>query len=488
MDISAKKLLQGDYEISREFLAFVDTMEENSAILDKEGKIIYINKAWIEFARANDIARDDYGLGANYLEIARNAEGEAAKKAKKAAAGIEAVLAGDVDEFSLEYSAHSPKNKRWFKMRVKTFADDKAVVMHEEITERKEKERQLKYKTFHDELTGLYNRTFFVEEMKRLDTKRQLPFSIIMADINGLKLINDTFGHEKGDEVLENAAEILEDNVRDEDILARIGGDEFVILLPQTGKAEAEEIAARIRKSCQKTHQGDRNKAIGEEPVISLGIGMATKSNTGQAMEDTLNFADERMYEDKRENGLMAKRKMINAFLHRLYAKTFETEAHTLRVTRLAIKLGERLGLDDDSLKYLARLGGLHDIGEMTIEEEIIKKPEKLKEGEFEKIKVHPVKGAALVNSVEEFSSISDIIKSHHERWDGEGYPEGLVGENIPLLARIFSIVDAYDVMTTGRPYQEKISKKEALEEIKECAGTQFDPELAEKFVEIMDS
>ena len=130
-------------------------------------------------------------------------------------------------------------------------------------------------------------------------------------------------------------------------------------------------------------------------------------------------------------------------------------------------------------------LATLHDIGKVNIAEEVLTKPDKLTEEEWKEIKQHPEKGYSIAKSIEEFTPIAESILAHHERWNGDGYPQGLVGEEIPLLARIISIIDAYDVMTNGRPYQEPKSKEEALKELQNCAGSQFDPELVEKFVEI---
>ncbi len=362
----------------------------------------------------------------------------------------------------------------------------KALVVAIDINELEKTRAELEYLSYHDELTGLYNRKFMEENMKRLDTKRQFPISLIMLDVNGLKIINDTFGHKVGDRLLIKTSKILKNSVRQEDIVSRWAGDEFVILLPKTDKAEARKISDRIRKKCQETYQKNCEKNLEELPPVSLGRGIAVKDSSEQDIDAVLNSADKKMYKDKRKNGLTAKREMINCLLHRLYARTFETETHTLRITGLAIKMGEKLNLCKEELEDLSRLSGLHDIGKLAIEKDIIHKNSPLTREECKKIKDHPGKGARLVNSVDELAHISELIKTHHENWNGSGYPQGLSRKNIPLLSRIFSIIDAYDVMTTGRPYQPSISKNKALKEIKRCAGSQFDPELTEQFVKMM--
>ncbi|SDL44376.1 PAS domain S-box protein [Halarsenatibacter silvermanii] len=364
--------------------------------------------------------------------------------------------------------------------------DNKVLGVVIDVSELEKTRKQLEYTSYHDELTDLYNRKFMKENMKRLDTERQLPISLIMLDVNGLKIINDTFGHEMGDRLLKKTSEILKDSIRQEDILARWAGDEFLILLPQTTSSEAEKIIERVENKCQQTYRQNCDKALKDEPPVSLGKGFATKTDPGQDLEKNLKLADEQMYKDKRKNGITAKREMINCLLHRLYKSSCENESHTLRITRLALKLGEKLGLSEGKLKDLSYLGSLHDIGKLTVDEEILQKSGALSEKECKDVKRHSAKGAKVVAPVKELTHLSTLIEYHHERWDGKGYPRGKEKTSIPLLARIIAIVDAYDVMTTGRPYKDSISKEEALEEIKECAGEQFDPELAGKFVEMM--
>ncbi len=194
--------------------------------------------------------------------------------------------------------------------------------------------------------------------------------------------------------------------------------------------------------------------------------------------------AEDKMYDNKRVESKSAKSNILQALLSALGAKSHETEDHVRRLKELAIKLGEKVGLSVSDLDRLSLLANLHDIGKTKIPAEILKKAGKLEESEWELIKKHPETGAYIASSSEDFSHLSEEIRSHHERWDGDGYPNGLEGEEIPYLARILSIVDAYDVMTAGRPYKDPLSKEEALKEIRDCAGSQFDPNLAEKFVE----
>lgn len=348
----------------------------------------------------------------------------------------------------------------------------------EDITERIERENQIKYLLYRDSLTELYNRRFFEEEIKRLDTKRQLPLSIIMADVNGLKLINDSLGHEQGDELLIKTAKLLKKVVRDEDILARQGGDEFAVLLPKTGNNEVQKIVLRIKEKCKETKY--------DKIRISIGIGVATKIYPEQKITEVLKEADNDMYQNKLSESRSTKSKIVQSLLNTLTAKSNETKEHAMRMTKFAFDFGEKLKLSNSQLHRLSLLATLHDIGKITIPEYIFKKTGQLTAKEWEIIKEHPERGYKIAASSQEFAVVADDILGHHERWDGTGYPRKLKGKDIPYLARIISIIDAYDVMTNQRPYKEAVSKKAALEEIRDCAGTQFDPELAAIFIKMI--
>ena len=339
-------------------------------------------------------------------------------------------------------------------------------------------QEELKYETFHDSLTGLYNRRFIEKEMERLDTERQLPLSIIMIDVNGLKIINDAFGHKKGDELIAKVADILRSSLRHEDIIARWGGDEFLILLPQTGREETRELVKRLKGSCAAT--------MGDELPISLGIGTAIKETPEEDIADIVDKADNIMYKDKLTASKGGENELLASLLSTLYAKSNETEEHTGRLAETADKFGRKLGLSEEQLYNLSLLADLHDIGKVTISEDVLLNPDNLSEKEWELMKRHPKKGAQIAASTEEFAHIARDIMSHHERWDGRGYPQGLKGEEIPLLARIIAIVDAYDVMTHDSSYKPAVSKEEALRELEDCAGTRYDPGLVEEFVELM--
>ena len=353
--------------------------------------------------------------------------------------------------------------------------------VYNDITDRKKQEEKVRYLSLHDNLTDLYNRAFFETEIRRLDVKRQLPISMIMIDLNGLKLVNDSYGHKTGDKFLLKTAEVLKDTFRKEDIIARWGGDEFVILLNQTSQNTVEELAKRIKN--KKTYV-DVGKD--EKMPLSLAVGYSVKTNKDESVYALFKDAEDMMYKDKLLEKQSVSSNIVNTLLTTLQQKSQESKEHSERMKKLAIKLGEKINLNNSDLEKVSLLAILHDIGKTTIPEEILNKPAKLNKEEWEKIKSHPATGFRICSEVEEFSHIAQEILSHHERWDGNGYPQKIKGTNIPLLSRIISIVDAYDVMTSERVYSRKKSKSEAINELKENSGTQFDPELVEKFIEII--
>jgi diguanylate cyclase (GGDEF)-like protein len=237
----------------------------------------------------------------------------------------------------------------------------------EDITEWKMAEDQIRYLSFHDKLTGLYNRAYFEEELNRLDTARQFPISVIMGDVNGLKLINDAFGHQEGDKVLTQMAKILKESCRKEDVIARWGGDEFTIFLPKTSSGITSEIIDRIKITCSEASQG---------PVkFSMALGAGTKDDPSQNIQEILKEAEERMYRNKLLESKSVRNSIISSLQRTLFEKSHETEEHTHRLQQLSLQFGLALGLSDGEIDELALLATLHDIGKIAIPEGIILKP-----------------------------------------------------------------------------------------------------------------
>lgn len=349
-----------------------------------------------------------------------------------------------------------------------------------DISERKQKEEEILYLNYHDVLTGLYNRTFFDLELKRLDTKSQLPLSVIIGDLDGLKLINDAFGHAEGDRLLVEIAKILRNCCRQEDIIARTGGDEFSILLPKTEYDMTKIIYDQIKKTCEEYATKSEHKVY----YTSISMGFATKTNENELFKEIYETAEGYMSRRK----LLAHKSLHSAIISSIkttmFEKSNETEEHAERLANLSKQLGRELGLTEEELVSLELAATLHDIGKISIDRNILTKPGKLNAEEWAEIKKHPEAGYRIAQTVPELSQISEYILCHHERWDGFGYPQGLIGENIPLLSRIIAVVDSYDAMTEDRSYRKAMTKEAAIAEIEANSGTQFDPKIARLFID----
>lgn len=358
------------------------------------------------------------------------------------------------------------------------------VLVFRDVTEKKKYIDNIKYLSIHDGLTGLHNRLYFEEEIKRLEKERQYPITIIIGDINGLKLTNDVFGHSLGDMLIKAIADILRSSCRSEDVIARWGGDEYILCLPRTSESEAERISERILELCEK-HKIEFNETI-IRPSISIGI--ATKKGGTGNIDNTIKTAEINMYKHKLLESKSIHSSIINSMQQALSEKSLETKQHADRLVEYCRKIGERLNLSKSQQDELELFALMHDIGKISIDRQILLKPDKLSSDEWLEIKRHPEIGYRVAKSAPELSRIADYILSHHERWDGRGYPQGLAGESIPLFSRILAVVDSFDAMTSDRPYRESMTLDEAKEELINNAGTQFDPEIARIMLEVLGS
>lgn len=298
----------------------------------------------------------------------------------------------------------------------------------------------------------------------------------MLFDVNGLKLTNDTFGHKVGDELLRKVAQVMKEECRADDIIARIGGDEFVVILPKTDSEAVGIMAKRISARLFK-------EKVNSLPV-SISFGWDTKKESEQDIEAVLKKAEDHLYKHKLTESASMHSHSIEMIMQTLNEKVDGNEEHAKRVSVWCFLMGSALKLDRGIISDLSTAGLMHDIGNIAIDARILNKPGLLTNAEWSEIKKHPEIGFRVLSSVNELAPLAEVILAHHERWDGTGYPKGLKGEEIPLKARILSVADAYDAMTSERPYRKAKSKDVAIEEIRKHAGTQFDPVIAKLFIE----
>ena len=359
-----------------------------------------------------------------------------------------------------------------------------------------------------DGLTGVYNHRYFQDSLKELiinAKKKKSKLAMILTDIDYFKHYNDLYGHQKGDEILRCIGEILRDNSGEKSITARYGGEEFAIILPNTNEEEALEIANKIRMIIEKTKfYGEENQPNG---VLTVSMGISTFPDKARNEVELIKSADDALYRakffnknrvetyssilDDLKNDIEEKDielvTSIKTLISVINAKDRYTYGHSERVVLYSKLLAEKLCLSREDKTNLIQGSFMHDIGKINISKEILLKKMPLTKEEWEILKSHPEEGIEIIKPVKSLEKIIPIIKHHHERFDGTGYPSNLKGEEIPYLSRVLSVVDSFDAMTSNRPYNKRKTYEEAIVELRNFSGTQFDPSIAEKFIEVIE-
>ncbi|MDF9407807.1 MAG: Cyclic di-GMP phosphodiesterase response regulator RpfG [Pelotomaculum sp. PtaB.Bin013] len=474
-------------ESEEKYRTMVDDVLDSSAvgilILDREHKIVWLNRALQSFMGLgkDEVVGKDIRIlidqKIKYIFEDREAFVQRLLSAYADNKYVESLEChvlpvGELQERWLEHWSQPVQLGLYTGGRIEHYFD---------VTERKRMDEQLKYLSLHDPLTGLHNRAYFNEEMRRLEEDRHLPLGVIVCDLDGLKLINDTMGHDAGNDMLVTAANILKNCFSKGDMVARIGGDEYVVLLPRTDRLNLEKACQRIRESIKNYN------FVNPEIPLSMSIGFAIGEKSAQKPAELFREADINMYREKLSHTQSTRSIIVQALKKMLEARDFATEGHSERMQDLVAQLAVVSGIPEYKLNDLRLVALFHDLGKIGVPDRILFKSGSLNKEEYVEIKKHCEIGFQIANSVPDLVPIADWILKHHESFDGKGYPLGLKGKNIPLECRILSIVDAYDAMTSDRPYRKAMMHKEAVDELKRCSGTQFDPLLVQKFTRMLD-
>lgn len=346
-----------------------------------------------------------------------------------------------------------------------------------DISQRKSEEERVLYASTHDSLTDLYDRSHFETYVRDLKVEGKLPLSVVFGDVNALRIINEAFGREEGNLLLQRIASIIKKSIKPEDYASRVGGDEIALILFNTPVSDAELLIKEIREKVSELKVQNSVRTS-----ISLGVcGMNT-------IEEDLNEIIKKAEKDVGNRKLMESPHMrgraVYAIINTLHEKNKREELHSRRVSDLCEKMAQVLEMSEWQVSELKLLGLLHDIGKIAISETILNKQGKLSGEEWIEMKRHAEIGYRILIAVDDMNYIAGYVLAHHERFDGTGYPKGLKGLEIPLQSRIISIADAYDAMTAERTYRKAISVEDAAKELLKHAGSQFDPDLVVVFAE----
>jgi len=475
-DITERKLIENKLEREKYLInALMERLPESIYFKDLNSRFIRINRACAE---KFDFKNPDEATGKTDFDIFTE------EHAKQAFEDEQKIIKTNKPIIDLEEKeTFENKEDRWVSTSKLPWYDENGNIIgifgvSRDITEKKIAEEKIKYLSFHDTLTGLYNRAYFEEELKRLNTERQLPITIVMGDVNGLKLINDAYGHDKGDILLKKVADILKQAFRKEDIISRWGGDEFITILAKTYTKDTRNIVKRIKNLCKEGSAPDM--------PLSISLGASTKKHSCEKIEDILKNAEDKMYKNKITESEATHEILIRSFKKKLRTRDYGSNKIINRLQEYAIKIGKKLNLSNLKLEELKLLMNLHNIGKLALADEIMSKPGNLNSEEWKIIKKLPEIGYRIAESSIQLKPIAELILSHHEWYNGKGYPRGIKGEEIPILSRISFLINSFEAMTKDRPYRKKMSCDEAINEVKKYSGIQFDPKIVNIFLEIL--
>lgn len=437
--------------------ALMSTIPDIMLVSDSQGEI----GSFIPSSEVVDIMEKDLLENREIMSFLRDAVGE---------------LSENQPFLTKEFQIKIGNEEYYFEARLHKSETKEILIMIRNMTDRILLEHKLRDMVEHDSLTSLYNRRKFEEEMDFHTGKDVEKITIISIDVNGLKFINDTLGHMNGDQVIIAAANIIAKVFSDKGNVARIGGDEFGIILKNHNEAKVEEMLECL------TNEVEQHNFMAAGHGLSLAFGYSFHESGIVNMEYLFQEADNNMFQNKLLKKDSIRGTFVKTFMKALEAKDFVSEGHVMRMERLAVLIGKALSLHSDQMDRIVLLTKFHDIGKIGIPDSILKKKGSLNEDEWKVMRTHTSIGERIALEAIEIRDIAHLILKHHEKWDGTGYPLGLKGDEIPVECRILAITDTFDAMTNDRPYRGALPKEEAAKEIERCSGTQFDPELVKIF------
>ncbi len=464
--------------MNHRFRVIMEATNDGYFDLYLQNKEMYISPKWKEFIGYK--GKDGQELFKDYISMVHP------EHIEEVTNNYYDLISGKIDFSYNEYKVITASGEViWVMERGKVCERDenevpiRVICILSDITRRKKYEEEILFLNYSDKLTGLRNRLFMELQFNKLDHNRNSKYFIIMGDVNGLKDVNDSLGHRGGDNLLCEMGKILKECCESDDIISRWGGDEFIILVKEKDKKYVSNLIDKIKFICKNKSETDFK--------VSIALGYAEGNKEYSSTEQVMSLAEKRMYRNKLMENESSRSSTISTLIKTLHAKHSETEEHTIRIKNLSLKLGKRLGLTQDKLDELELVASLHDIGKIGIPDQILLKPSKLNNEEWEIMKTHTDIGYRIAKSTPQLEHIADEILYHHEKYDGTGYPDGLKGEEIPLVSRIINICDSFDVMTNKRVYKEALNYEYAINELKRCSGTQFDPHIVKEFLELLE-
>ena len=399
--------------------------------------------------------------------------------AEKILNGVTQVLATDEPQW-FEHETSVNKRPLYLEVRLTKAGDNEALAVIRDLTEKRELEESLRFANIRDPLTSLLNREGWEQQLASRQLPPDQPVGIVMCDIDSMRLINDSLGHEWGDKILSSFAGVLRSVLPLDSLIARVGDDEFAALLLNHSDSEMQQLCQTIRTEIN-------NSILMENSLqFSVALGCAAERTSAISVQDIQKLAASRMHRDKLSQSQFARARFFESLQAALSTRDFVTQQHATRLWALCQPLAEAAELPRRRLRSLKLLTQYHDIGKVGIPDHLLFKKGRLTAGEMDKMRMHVEIGHRIAQSIPELAPMSDLLLKHHEWWNGQGYPLGLRENEIPLECRIFSIADAYDAMTHDRPDRAAFTGKEAAAELRRCAGSQFDPELVDSFLRLL--